>query len=85
MEFDEGKFSIAFGQHLKDIREGKKVRSGKKISLRRLDQLSGVDHSHIHKMEKGLSSPSLVTLKALADAMEVTLAELVTFNYDETT
>ncbi|WP_262249862.1 helix-turn-helix domain-containing protein [Parapedobacter soli] len=80
MEFDEGKFSQAFGQHLKEIREGKKIRSGKKISLRRLDQLSGVDHSHIHKIEKGLSSPSLLTLKALALALEVSLVDLVDFD-----
>lgn len=81
MEIDEKSFSQAFGQHLKEIREGKKVRIGKKISLRRLDQLSGVDHSHIHKIEKGIISPSLFILKALADALEITLAELVTFEY----
>ena len=29
MEFDEEKFSIDFGRHLQDIREGKKIRIGK--------------------------------------------------------
>lgn len=79
MEFDEGKFSRAFGQHLKEIREGKKIRTGGKISLRKLDQLSDVDHSHIHKIEKGVSSPSLLTLKALALALEVSLVDLLNF------
>lgn len=77
--FDKVKFSKDFGQHLKDIREGKKIRIGKKISLRRLDQISGVDHSHIHKIEKGESSPSLLTLKALALALEISLLDLVNF------
>jgi len=78
MEFDGENFSITFGQHLKDIREGKKLRKGK-ISLRKLDQLSGVDHSHIHKIEKGTTSPSLLTLKALAIALEISLVDLVDF------
>ncbi len=79
MEFDEKEFSTSFGQHLKDIREGRKLRTGGKISLRKLDQMSGVDHSHIHKIEKGISSPSLLTLKALALALEITLMDLVDF------
>lgn len=79
MNFDQNEFSRAFGLHLKDIREGKKIRKGEKISLRKLDQLSGIDHSHIHKMEKGVSSPSLVTLKILAQALEISLADLVNF------
>ncbi|MCS3553155.1 MULTISPECIES: helix-turn-helix domain-containing protein [unclassified Sphingobacterium] len=79
MEFDEEKFSIDFGRHLQDIREGKKIRIGKKISLRKLDQLSGIDHSHIHKIEKGTSSPSLLTLKTLALALEISMADLVRF------
>ncbi|WP_286778364.1 helix-turn-helix transcriptional regulator [Sphingobacterium thalpophilum] len=79
MMFDKIQFSKDFGQHLKDIREGKKIRIGKKISLRRLDQISGIDHSHIHKIEKGESSPSLITLKSLALALEISLFDLVNF------
>lgn len=79
MKLDKVKFLENFGEHLKAIREGNKVRKGKKISLRRLDQLSGVDHSHIHKIEKGELSPSLLTLKALALALDIKLSVLVDF------
>jgi len=79
MARDQNKFLKAFGAHLKAIREGKKIRDGKKISLRRLDQLSEVDHSQIHRIEKGETAPSLVTLKALADALEISLMDLVNF------
>lgn len=79
MARDQEKLLKAFGLHLKAIREGKKVRIGKKISLRRLDQISEVDHSQIHRIEKGETAPSLVTLKALADALEISLMDLVNF------
>lgn len=78
MVFDKEKFSKDFGQHLQDIREGRKLRNVK-ISLRRLEQLSDVDYSQIHRIEKGESSPSLVTLKALADALQISLVDLVNF------
>lgn len=78
MVFDKEKFSKDFGQHLQDIREGRKLRKGK-ISLRRLQQISDVDYSQIHRIEKGESSPSLVTLKALADALQISLMDLVNF------
>lgn len=66
----------AFGRHLKQIREEKG------ISLRILEQLSDVDHSQIHRIEKGTSAPSIVTLAALAEALEISLPELVDFKKD---
>lgn len=75
----QNKFLEAFGSHLKFIREGKKVRNGDKISLRELERLAEIDHSQIHRIEKGITAPSLLTLKALADSLGVTMAELVTF------
>ncbi|WP_419788497.1 helix-turn-helix domain-containing protein [Mucilaginibacter sp. SP1R1] len=75
-------FLVSFGKHLKEIREGKKVRSGKSISLRKLEQLSNVDFSQIHKIEIGQSAPSLTTLNSLATGLDITLAELVTFNVE---
>lgn len=64
----------AFGLHLKQIREKKG------ISLRVLEQFSDVDHSQIHRIEKGDSAPSVVTLVALAEALGTNLKELVDFN-----
>ena len=52
MDSNEQKIREEFGKHLKLIREGKKIRFGKSISLRRLEQLSGVDFSQIHRIEK---------------------------------
>lgn len=79
MTQEEEKFLKAFGKHLKAIREGQKVRTGSKISLRILEQLAEVDHSQIHRIEKGQTAPSLLTLKALAKALGISLSELVSF------
>ena len=62
-----------FGAHLK------KVREEKNISLRVLEQLTDVDHSQIHRIEKGKSSPSLITLISLAKGLEIDLKKLVDF------
>ncbi len=75
---EEELFLKAFGTHLKAIREGTRLRT-EKISLRRLDSLAEIDHSQIHRIEKGQTAPSLLTLKALADALEVRLSDLVSF------
>ncbi|WP_437920663.1 helix-turn-helix domain-containing protein [Sphingobacterium sp. LRF_L2] len=78
MSIDKDKFSKKFGQHLKDIREGRKIRT-EKVSLRKLEQISEIDFSQIHRIEKGESSPSLLTLKALADALQISLKDLIDF------
>jgi transcriptional regulator with XRE-family HTH domain len=70
---------VAFGSHLKLIREGRKVRSGKKISLRELERLSEIDYSQIHRIEKGQTAPSLLTLITLANALKSSLADLISF------
>ena len=70
---------IAFGAHLKEIREGRKIRLGKKISLRELEVLTEIDYSQIHRIEKGVTAPSLLTLKALAKGLQISLVELVDF------
>jgi transcriptional regulator with XRE-family HTH domain len=60
-----------FGLRLKSIREKKG------ISLRKLETLSNIDFSQIHRIEKGLTNPSLTTILALADALEVKPVELL--------
>jgi len=64
---------IAFGKHLQKIRESKE------ISLRALEMLSEVDHSEIHRIEKGKRNPSLTILLALAKALEVDVKSFFDF------
>lgn len=64
---------IAFGKNLQKIREGKK------ISLRQLEILSDVDHSEIHRVEKGKRNPTLTVIIALAKGLEIDRADLLNF------
>lgn len=65
------KILIAFGKHFQ------KIRKSKKISLRKLEAMADVDHSEIHRIEKGLRNPSLTTILALAKALKVNPSELL--------
>lgn len=56
---------------LKDIREEKKV------SIRGLAKLSGVDKNHIINIESKKTNPSIYVIVKLAKALGVTLNELV--------
>ncbi|WP_051666135.1 helix-turn-helix domain-containing protein [Pedobacter sp. R20-19] len=69
----------SFGAHLKELR------NRKDISLRILEQLCDVEHSQIHKIEKGLSSPTLITMVALAEGLKIPLKELIDFKYENKT
>jgi transcriptional regulator with XRE-family HTH domain len=62
-----------FGKNLR------KIRTKRKISLRKLEALADVDHSEIHRLEKGMRNPSLTVIIALAKALEVQLDELIPF------
>jgi transcriptional regulator with XRE-family HTH domain len=64
---------IDFGKHLQ------KIRDKKEISLRKLEGLSEEDHSEIHRIEKGIRSPSLTTIQAIADGLGIDPCELLTF------
>jgi transcriptional regulator with XRE-family HTH domain len=64
---------IAFGKNLQKIREAKKV------SLRQLEILSDVDHSEIHRLEKGKRNPTLTVIIALARGLEIDRADLLSF------
>lgn len=63
----------SFGTHLKNIR------NEKKISLRVLEQLSNIDYSQIHRIEKGETAPSLITLLYLAKGLGIDPKELLDF------
>jgi len=64
---------IAFGKNLQ------KIRKAKKISLRKLEILSEVDYSEIHRVEKGKRNPSLTIILALAKGLQIDPSDLIKF------
>jgi transcriptional regulator with XRE-family HTH domain len=49
------------------------------LSLEELANEADVEISQIYRIEKGLVNPTLSTLKVLATALNISLAELMTF------
>ncbi|MCK9403298.1 MAG: helix-turn-helix domain-containing protein [Chitinophagaceae bacterium] len=62
-----------FGKHLE------KIRNEKKLSLRKLADNADVDFSQIHRIEKGVTNPSLTMLLALSEGLGVPVEELIQF------
>jgi transcriptional regulator with XRE-family HTH domain len=62
-----------FGKHLASIRKEKK------LSLRKLADIADVDFSQIHRIEKGESNPTLTMIVTLAEALDITIEELIAF------
>jgi len=50
-----------------------KIRSHNKITQKELARLSGINQANISKIESGNYSPSLKTMKRLADALDMDL------------
>lgn len=69
-----GVYAMNIAQRFQTIREQKK------ISVYRLSILSEISETHIHKIEKGISQPSIYILEKLLSCMGVTLVEF--FNND---
>lgn len=55
----------------------RKIRERKGVSLRALKQASGVAVSSLAQFEAGKGDPQLSTLRKLAKALNVTVAELI--------
>jgi len=56
----------------------KKIRKKKGLSQDKLSKLADVTHTTLVKIESGVNdNPTIKTLKKIADALEVTLDELV--------
>lgn len=56
----------------------KKARETKRISQERLEKASGISQAAISKIESGVASPTIYTAQKLADALGVSLVELIT-------
>ena len=52
----------------------------KRMSVYKLSKLSGVSENHIRNLENGIKQPTIKTLQALTDSLNITLSEF--FNTD---
>lgn len=59
------------------MRKLRKLRRKRKLTLRDLERLSGVDYSSISKIETGAAEPKVNTVVKLARALHVSLDELL--------
>ncbi len=55
----------------------RQIREGKGVSLRALKKRSGVAVSSLARYEAGQGDPQLTTLRKIAQALDVTVAELI--------
>lgn len=62
---------ISIGKRIKEFRKGKG------LTQEKLAEISGIEPSNISHIERGATKPSLPTLVAIANALGVTLDELV--------
>jgi len=65
-----------FGEHLSELRKKKN------LSLRDLSYACDIDNSKISKIEKGMINITLSTAIQLANALEISLSELMEFDFD---
>ena len=65
----------AFGLRLKELRKQKG------ITQERLSELSGMDLSHIARIETAKRNPKLTTLIVLSRALDISLSELVDYPF----
>ena len=62
----------------------KKVRKSRNLSQQRLSELSGVSYGYICDLENGKYNPSLITLEKLANALGVSVPDLLNKRDDST-
>jgi transcriptional regulator with XRE-family HTH domain len=55
----------------------KAIRESKKITLRRLGELCGLDYSNISRLESGTKDCHLLTLKNIADKLKVDVKDFI--------
>jgi predicted transcriptional regulator len=64
---------IAFGNHLREIRESKK------LSQEELAYQAGLSQSQIYRIEKGLINTTVSTVVQISEALEVNCKDLFDF------
>lgn len=64
-------FLVEIGERMRTIRKSKR------ITLRQLSQMCGIDFGHLSRLENGRKNSYLLTLKKVADKLEVNLEDLI--------
>ncbi|MCB0277857.1 MAG: helix-turn-helix transcriptional regulator [Calditrichaeota bacterium] len=64
-------YRVAFGVVLKKLREEKN------LSRAKLGQLSGIDRTHISRLEKGERGPTIESIYMLANALGISGSEML--------
>ncbi|WP_300158732.1 helix-turn-helix transcriptional regulator [Solidesulfovibrio sp.] len=72
-----GKIHFAFGNQLK------KIRKKKQLTQLQLAEKSGLSLKHLGEIERGRGNPSLESLNNLAEALDLTVSELFSFQEQE--
>ncbi len=57
------------------------IRANKKITLKKLANISGISKSSIQRIEAGVVSPTMDKMEKLAAAMEVRITDLFESDY----
>jgi transcriptional regulator with XRE-family HTH domain len=60
----------------------KKFRKQKKLSYRKVEAITGIDHSWISKFEKGRVNFEIDTLLKLASGLKIQISDLTDFTHD---
>jgi len=66
----------AFGAHLRKLREKKG------IGMRQFALIADMEYSQLSKIERGVTNPTILTVLAIAAALEVPHTELYDFKFD---
>lgn len=59
-----------------------KARTDAGLTLKQLEQLTGISKTTLNTIENGLTSPTLRQLEAIASALHVRISELYSSEYD---
>ena len=77
LQCKSGGYLICYREGVKPISKLAQVRKAQGLSQERLAELSGVHRVSIARIESGEISPNVRTLEKLADALKVTVGELI--------
>lgn len=65
----------AFGQHLR------KLRLDQKVGMRQFALMADMEYSHLSKIERGVTNPTISTVLLLAETLGLPPSELFNFKF----